>query len=357
VRVSDLSRHWKDISDPARSRRDGRTVDGPGSGCGVASLRTSHHVLLGCLLVCLMTEWAVAQDPNFAQSNPAGPVATQLPFPGQPVLPVRAAEVPGEVHVVGNRLPREAGQDGPPAAGLEQLLSPSGLTPTLKVMMLLSLLSVAPAVLIMTTSFVRFVIVFGLLRQALGTQQLPPTQVITSLSVFLTLFVMLPVWQQAWDEGVSPYVNEQPIPGLQADEDRLMRVFLNTFRPVKRFMSEQIHRSGGEKIVFMLLDFRRPHLESLAAEPYVEPENFDEVEPSIIVTAFMLSELKTAFLIGFKVFLPFLVIDFVVSTLLTSMGMMMMPPTLVSLPFKILLFVLIDGWTLVTHMLLLSVSG
>jgi len=314
-------------------------------------------VVLGCLLISLLAESVMAQDRNTAQSNPAGPVAAQIPVPGRRVAPVRSVEVPDAGRFVDNGLLPEAEQDVPPAAGLEQLLSPSGLTPTLKVMLLLSLLSVAPAVLIMTTSFVRFVIVFGLLRQALGTQQLPPTQVITSLSVFLTLFVMLPVWQQAWDEGVSPYVNEQPIPDLQPQEDQLKRVFINTFRPVKRFMSEQIDRSGGEKIVFMLLDFRRPDPASPASENYVEPDHFDEVEPSIIVTAFMLSELKTAFLIGFKVFLPFLVIDFVVSILLTSMGMMMMPPTLVSLPFKILLFVLIDGWTLVTHMLLLSVSG
>jgi flagellar biosynthetic protein FliP len=300
--------------------------------------------------VGLLATPLAAQDRGAATSNLGGPVAAQVPLPKPPVAPVR-----DPVDVVANRLPLDGEQEQP--AGLEQLLSPAGLTPTLKVMMLLSLLSVAPAVLIMTTSFVRFVIVFGLLRQALGTQQLPPTQVITSLSVFLTLFVMTPVWQQAWDEGVSPYVNEQPIPDLQPDEDRLKRVFLNTFRPIKRFMAEQIHRSQGEDIVFMLLDFRRPDPESLAAQEYVEPENFDDVEPSVIVTAFMLSELKTAFLIGFKIFLPFLVIDFVVSTLLTSMGMMMMPPTLVSLPFKLLLFVLIDGWTLVTHMLLLSVSG
>jgi len=312
---------------------------------------------MACLLTWLLAESVLAQDQNTAQSNPAGPVAAQTPISGRRTAPVRPIEVPDPGRFADNGLPGEEGQNVPPAAGLEQLLSPSGLTPTLKVMLLLSLLSVAPAVLIMTTSFVRFVIVFGLLRQALGTQQLPPNQVITSLSVFLTLFVMLPVWQQAWDEGISPYVSEQPIPGLQPQEDQLRRVFLNTFRPVKRFMSEQIHRSGGEKIVFMLLDFRRPEPASSASENYVEPEHFDEVEPSIIVTAFMLSELKTAFLIGFKVFLPFLVIDFVVSTLLTSMGMMMMPPTLVSLPFKILLFVLIDGWTLVTHMLLMSVSG
>ena len=309
------------------------------------------RTVLVCLL-CLIATPLAAQERGAATSNLGGPVAAQVPLPKPPVAPVREV-----LDVVANRLPLEGEQAAVPGGGLEQLLSPTGLTPTLKVMMLLSLLSVAPAVLIMTTSFVRFVIVFGLHRQALGTQQLPPTQVLTSLSVFLTLFVMTPVWQLAWDEGVSPYVNEQPIPNLQPNEDRLKRVFLNTFRPIKRFMGEQIHRSQGEDIVFMLLDFRRPDPESLAGQQYVEPENFDDVEPSVNVTAFMLSELKTAFLIGFKIFLPFLVIDFVVSTLLTSMGMMMMPPTLVSLPFKLLLFVLIDGWTLVTHMLLLSVSG
>jgi flagellar biosynthetic protein FliP len=313
------------------------------------------RIVLTCFLLALLATPLAAQTGGSANSNLGGPVAAQIPLPKPPVAPFREAEGERAVDVVANRLPLDG--EPAPAAGLEQLLSPSGLTPTLKVMMLLSLLSVAPAVLIMTTSFVRFVIVFGLLRQALGTQQLPPTQVLTSLSVFLTLFVMTPIWQQAWDEGVSPYVNEQPIPNLEPDEDRLKRVFLNTFRPIKRFMAEQIHRSHGEDIVFMLLDFRRPDPESLAGQEYVEPENFEDVEPSVIVTAFMLSELKTAFLIGFKIFLPFLVIDFVVSTLLTSMGMMMMPPTLVSLPFKLLLFVLIDGWTLVTHMLLLSVSG
>ena len=308
---------------------------------------------LGLLMLIALAGPLTAQDRGSARPNIGGPTAAQVPLPKLPVAPVREAAVDVEA----NRLPLGENEDGEKEAGLEQLLSPSGLTPTLKVMMLLSLLSVAPAVLIMTTSFIRFVIVFGLLRQALGTQQLPPTQVITSLSVFLTLFVMTPVWQQAWDEGISPYVNEQPIPNLEPDEDRLKRVFLNTFRPVKLVKSEQIHLSHGEDIVFMLLDFRRPDPESLAGQQYVEPQNFEEVEPSIIVTAFMLSELKTAFVIGFKIFLPFLVIDFVVSTLLASMGMMMMPPTLVSLPFKLLLFVLIDGWTLVTRMLLLSVSG
>ena len=121
-------------------------------------------------------------------------------------------------------------------------------------------------------------------------------------------------------------------------------------------MSQQIHKAGGEDIVFMLIDYRRPDPNTSEGRRYQMPESFDDVEPSIIVTAFMLSELKTAFVIGFQIFLPFVVIDLVVSILLTSMGMMMLPPTLISLPFKLLLFVLIDGWTLTVQMLLRSVD-
>jgi flagellar biosynthetic protein FliP len=283
--------------------------------------------------------------------NPANGARPKLPAVIPPaVAPVRPADLPDD------QAADEQRHDKPgPLAEVEQFLSPSGLTPTLKVMLLLSLLSVAPAVLVMTTSFVRFVIVFGLLRQALGTQQLPPNQVVMSLSLFLTLFVMTPVWNAAYQEGIKPYVDEEPIPNIQPGEERLTRVFHNTFKPVQHFMSEQIHKAHGEDIVWMLIDFRRPNPNSLAGKQFQEPANFEDVEPSIIVTAFMLSELKAAFILGFQIFLPFLVIDFVVSTLLTSMGMMMMPPTLVSLPFKILLFVLIDGWTLITHMLLTSV--
>ena len=281
----------------------------------------------------------------------ANGVRPKLPEPRPPaVAPVR------DVKDSNNSKPEQQQAEGA-IAEAKKLLSPSGLTPTLKVMILLSLLSVAPAVLMMTTSFVRFVIVFGLLRQALGTQQLPPNQVVMALSLFLTIFVMTPVWRTAYDEGIKPYADEQPIPNLQPGEEPLTRVFHNTFRPIQHFMGQQIHKSHGEDIVWMLIDFRRPDPESLAGQKFVEPENFDQVEPSIIITAYMLSELKSAFVLGFQIFLPFLVIDFVVSTMLTSMGMMMMPPTLISLPFKILLFVLIDGWTLVTHMLLTSVGG
>lgn len=245
----------------------------------------------------------------------------------------------------------------PGGIDVDQMLSPGGLTPTLKMMVLLTLLSVVPSILVMTTCFVRFIIVFGLLRQALGTQQLPPNQVVSALSMFLTLFVMTPVWKEAYHEGIAPYVNEQPIAGVAPGQDPLPKVFENTFRPMQRFMSEQIHKAGGDNIVQTLVEFRRPNPQTPEGRRYRPPETYDEVEPAIIVTAFMLSELKTSFVIGFQIFLPFLVIDMVVSIVLTSMGMMMLPPTLISLPFKLLLFVLIDGWTLTVTMLLKSVDA
>ena len=287
-------------------------------------------------LLCLLTTLAFAL-PSRAEA--------QVSRSNQPreVKPAEAAAEPEQLAPIGG-------------INVDQMLSPSGLTPTLKLMILMTLLSLAPSILIMTTCFVRFIIVFGLLRQALGTQQLPPNQVITALSLFLTLFVMTPVWQESYSEGIAPYVNNQPIPHLQPGEDPMKRVFLNTFGPVQRFMSQQIHKAGGEDIVFMLIDSRRPDPNTSEGRRFQMPESFDEVEPSIIVTAFMLSELKTAFVIGFQIFLPFVVIDLVVSILLTSMGLMMLPPTLVSLPFKLLLFVLIDGWVLTVQMLLRSVD-
>jgi flagellar biosynthesis protein FliP len=239
----------------------------------------------------------------------------------------------------------------------DQMLSPEGLTPTLKIMVLMTLLSLAPSILIMTTSFIRFVIVFGLLRQALGTQQLPPTQVITSLSLFMTMFVMMPVWQQAYDEGLAPYIDKQPIANLQPGENVQMRVFENTIQPLRRFMIHQISAANGDDVVLMLVDYRRPDPATSAGRAWKEPENLEDVESSILVTAFMLTELKAAFLIGFQIFLPFLIVDLVVATILTGMGMMMLPPTLISLPFKVLLFVLIDGWTLTVAMLLESVTA
>lgn len=234
---------------------------------------------------------------------------------------------------------------------VQQWTSPEGLTASLKIMLLLTVLTLAPSILIMTTCFIRFIIVLGLLRQALGTQQLPPNQVIVSLCLFLTLMVMAPVWQQAYDEGVRPYTS--PLPG----EPRLSEgeAFERTVRPLRRFLIDQIDRSDNGDAVWMFLDFQRPAPDSPAAASYVEPATYEEVPLSVLVPAYMLSELKTAFLIGFQIYLPFLVIDLVISALLISMGMMMLPPVLITLPIKLLMFVLIDGWFLTVGMMLESV--
>jgi len=236
---------------------------------------------------------------------------------------------------------------------LDGLLSPEGLTGTLKVFILLTVLSLAPSILIMTTSFIRFVVVLGLLRQALGTQQLPPNQVVVSLCLFLTLAVMSPVWKQSYDQGIKPYTDPapgQPIPRLEV-------VIQRTLAPIRRFMENQIEGTGNSDAVWLFVDYQQPLPGSPASQSYKRPETYDDISLSVLLPAFMVSELKTAFVIGFQLYLPFLIIDMVISSVLISMGMMMLPPVLISLPFKLLLFVMIDGWTLTIGMLLASVTG
>ena len=229
---------------------------------------------------------------------------------------------------------------------VDQMLSPQGMTGTLKVMVLLTVLSLAPSILMMTTCFIRFVIVLGLLRQALGVQQLPPNQVIVSLCLFLTILIMAPVWKQGYDEGVRPYVS----PAVGQAPLELPEAFSRTVHPLRRFMADQIELTGNSDAVWLFLEYQRsPH----SGDPL--PENYEEIPLSVLIPSYMLSELKTAFIIGFQIYLPFLVIDLVVSTVLISLGMMMLPPVLISLPFKLLLFVLIDGWFLTVGMLLESV--
>jgi flagellar biosynthesis protein FliP len=228
---------------------------------------------------------------------------------------------------------------------VEQMLSPNGMSSTLKILVMLTVISLAPSILIMTTCFIRFVIVLGLLRQALGTQQLPPNQVIVSLCLFLTFLVMSPVWKDAYDHGIRPYsspkAGEEPI--------TLEEAYHRTARPLRRFMIEQIQRTDNVDSLLTFLAFQRPN------ETVVVPKDLEEVDTVVLLPAFMLSELKTSFVIGFQIYLPFLVIDMVIATVLISMGMMMLPPVLISLPFKLLLFVLIDGWALTIGMLLESV--
>lgn len=230
------------------------------------------------------------------------------------------------------------------------LVKPERLTSTLQVMLLLSVLSLAPAVLMMTTCFVRVIVVLGLLRQALGAQQLPPSQVLTSIALFVTLLVMAPVWKASYEQGLKPYADGQI--GLE-------QAFEGAVGPIRRFMADQIQRTGNDADVYMLLSYI-PEEQAAAADgdppyAYYDPKPGErEVPLAALLPAFMLSELKTAFLIGFQLYLPFLVIDLVVASVTISMGMLMLPPVLISLPFKLLLFVLVDGWRLVVEMLIES---
>jgi flagellar biosynthetic protein FliP len=221
-------------------------------------------------------------------------------------------------------------------AGPKAWTSPEGLGSTLQVVVLLTVLSLAPAVLLMTTCFVRIVVVLGLLRQALGAQNLPPTQVITTLAMFLTLLVMAPVWKQSYDEGVVPYARHEIGPE---------QAWTAGVAPIRKFMSMQIENARNTEDVWLFLKYVPNH---------PTPASYDDVPLQALLPAFMLSELKTAFLIGFQIYLPFLILDMVVSSVMVSMGMLMVPPTLVSLPLKLLLFVLVDGWHLVVGTLLQS---
>jgi flagellar biosynthetic protein FliP len=227
------------------------------------------------------------------------------------------------------------------SGGPELWTSPQGLSSSLQVMLLLTVLSMAPAVLLMTTSFVRIVVVLGFLKQALGTQQLPPSQVITSLALFMTLLIMMPVWKQVYVESIQPYTD----PNVEMS---LEDAWAAGVRPVRQFMSQQIEVAGNNDDVWLFYQHFGPSPGTPA------PQTYDDVPLQVLLPAFMLSELKTAFLIGFQIYLPFLILDIVVASVTISMGMMMLPPVMISLPFKILLFVLVDGWHLVVGMLLES---
>jgi flagellar biosynthetic protein FliP len=234
--------------------------------------------------------------------------------------------------------------------GPSEWTSPQGLASTLQVMLLLTVVSLAPAILLMTTGFVRIIVVLGLLRQALGTQQLPPSQVVTSIALFMTLLLMAPVWKETYDKGIRPYTDS---------EIGLNEAFTRGVAPVRRFMANQIRLTENDDDVYLFMRYL-PEEENSSEETspkyvYYDPgEGEREVPLMALLPAFMLSELKTAFLIGFQIYLPFVILDIVVASVTISMGMLMLPPVLVSLPFKLLLFVLVDGWHLVVEMLLQS---
>ena len=209
--------------------------------------------------------------------------------------------------------------------------NPNDVSTSLQVLALLTILSLAPAILIMTTSFIRIIVVLSFLRSALATQQMPPNQVIVGLSLFLTFFVMSPYLQQANENGLQPYLN-----GTITQE----RAIDETVKPIREFMFKQTRETDLALFV------------NLSQVP--QPETQDDVSTLTLVPAFVISELKTAFQIGFMIYIPFIVIDMIVASTLMSMGMMMLPPVMISLPFKILLFVMVDGWHLIIRSLIVS---
>ncbi len=215
--------------------------------------------------------------------------------------------------------------------GLGKVSKPGDITVVMQIFFLITILSLAPGLLIMTTSFTRIVVVLSFLRNALGTQQAPSNQIIIAMSMFLTFFIMGPVWQQINTQAIQPY-KAQAISQEQAIE--------RAAAPVRKFMLSQTR----EKDLALFLN--------LSKMP--RPKNASEISTLTIIPAFMISELRTAFQIGFLVYIPFLVVDMVVASVLMSMGMMMLPPVMISLPFKILLFILVDGWGLIIGSLVKS---
>lgn len=223
------------------------------------------------------------------------------------------------------------------AGGPDKWTSPEGLASSLQVLLLLTVLSLAPAVLLMTTCYVRIIIVLGLLRQAIGLQSLPPSQVMTSVALFMTLFVMTPVWTRVYDDAIKPYTD----PSVEMS---LEEAYEAGSIPIREFMSNQIVTAENHDDVILFYGYMDPD------GPL--PTNFEDVPLRVLLPAYILSELKTAFLLGFQIYLPFLIVDLVVASVTISMGMLMLPPQVISLPFKLLLFVLVDGWRLVVQMLM-----
>jgi len=209
--------------------------------------------------------------------------------------------------------------------------TPRQLVTSLNVVVVLTLLILAPSIVLVMTSFTRFLIVFAFLRTALGTQQSPPTQILVSLALVLTFFIMEPVAKEAYNAGIKPYVEEK----IGYEE-----AFNKASEPFKQFMLKNTRQKD------LALFYRIRNLPN--------PQTQNDVPLSIAIPAFMISELKTAFMIGFLLYLPFLVIDMVVSSILMAMGMMMVPPVMISLPFKILIFVLVDGFNLLIGSLVQS---
>ena len=210
------------------------------------------------------------------------------------------------------------------SVGLEQASKPGDVAVTLQIILLLTILTLAPAIIIMVTSFSRVIIIFSFLRHALGTQQAPPNQVMIGLAIFLTVFIMAPVWSDINQHAFQPYMD---------GEISQKEAFKTAILPIREFMFKQTREKD------MALFANMANLE--------KPGSKDDIPTHVLIPAFIISEFRIAFQIGFLLFIPFLVLDMIVASVLMSMGMMMLPPIMISMPLKLLLFVLVDGWYLI----------
>jgi flagellar biosynthetic protein FliP len=279
-----------------------------------------------CCAVLFLSAFSNASAQQIAPNGPSSPA---------PVIPFVPSEAPANTAAPTANAPIALPTASPLNLNgkLPDLSTRENFSAAMQMIILLTVLSLAPAILIMMTSFTRMVIVLSLLRQALGTQSLPPNQIIIGLSLFMTFLVMGPTWQKVNETALRPYL----------DGDMEQRTALDrAVVPVRDFMIKQIIAADNDADVDLFADFAGKE----------RAKTWDDVGTMTLIPAFVLSELKTAFILGFKVYLPFLIIDMVISTVLISMGMMMLPPAMISLPFKLLLFVLVDGWHLITQRLM-----
>ncbi len=242
--------------------------------------------------------------------------------------------------------------------GMDSSSDPKDVAVTLQILFLFTILTVAPSILILTTSFTRIIIVLSFIRRALNLQQTPPNQVLIGLSLFLTFFVMEPVWNEINTTAIQPYLNHEfdqgqrdpkdPVTGEIIPDDELPFYIMldRAVRPIRKFMWSQIGVEGEDEVALLMVmgGLEKPQVER-------------DVPLRVLIPAFVLSELRRAFIMGFILFLPFLVIDIVIAAVILSMGMFTLSPVLISLPFKILLFVMVDGWRLVVESLGVSILG
>jgi flagellar biosynthetic protein FliP len=214
---------------------------------------------------------------------------------------------------------------------MEQAASPQDVSVTLQLVFFLTIISLAPSILILMTSFTRIIIVFSLLRTAMGTTTVPPSQVLVGLALILTFYIMQPVFNEAYTKGYQPYM---------AGELTFSEMLTQAKQPLRKFMLNNTRKKDVRTFI------------EISNQP--RPKSAAEIPDTVLVASFVVSELTTAFQMGFLIFLPFLIIDFVVASVLLAMGMMMLPPAMVSLPFKIMLFILVDGWGLIVTSLVKS---